>query len=113
MAPAVYQKGGFVLQALVNPSFENHNPKAFARQRSEEISYAVLEALSWLCHQGLLIREPQSPWYRLSRRGLKLKTRHDLEAFQKGRILPFELLQPELAEKVHHLFLRGDYETAV
>jgi uncharacterized protein (TIGR02391 family) len=76
---------------------------------------AVAEALSWLETQGIIVRNPNQPaaWYRLTRRGQKLKTRADLAAFRMGRVLPIDLLQPSLADKVHHLFLRGDHDTAV
>ena len=36
-----------------------------------------------------------------------------MEAYRKGGVLPTQLLQPKLAEKVHHLFVRGDHDTAV
>jgi len=35
------------------------------------------------------------------------------EAYRKGHILPTDLLQPTLAEKVQPLFLRGDHDVAV
>jgi uncharacterized protein (TIGR02391 family) len=49
----------------------------------------------------------------MTRRGRGLKTRIDLDAFRKGRTLPLDLLQESLINKVHHLFLRGDHDTAV
>jgi hypothetical protein len=45
--------------------------------------------------------------------GIRVKTRTDVEQFRKGRILPLDLLQPALAEKVWALVLRGDYDIAV
>jgi uncharacterized protein (TIGR02391 family) len=42
-----------------------------------------------------------------------LKTTADLEVFRKNRALPLYLLQQTLANKVHHLFLRGDHDVAV
>jgi hypothetical protein len=42
-----------------------------------------------------------------------LKTRIDVEAFRKGRILPSELLPTPFAEKVVPLFRRGDHDVAV
>jgi uncharacterized protein (TIGR02391 family) len=64
--------------------------------------------------RGVIVRNPTQPGgYLRTRQGRVLKTRVDLEAFCKGRILPLDLLQPSLANKVHHLFLRGDHDTAV
>jgi hypothetical protein len=42
-----------------------------------------------------------------------LKTRTDVEAFRKGRILPTDLLPTLFAEKVVPLFRRGDHDVAV
>jgi uncharacterized protein (TIGR02391 family) len=79
------------------------------------VNFALAEAISWLITQGLLIENPEQPaiWYRPTRRAAALKTRIDVERFRKGRMLPVELLQPALAEKVWPLFLRGDHDIAV
>ncbi len=115
MIPTVNQGGGFLIDALVDPAFMKSNPKAFPGERHGEAKLIVAEAVSWLCNQGLAIRDPQqlAAWYRLTRRGAGVRNRQDLDAFRRGRILPRELLQPHLAEKVQHLFLRGDHDTAV
>jgi uncharacterized protein (TIGR02391 family) len=65
--------------------------------------------------QDLVIRDPEQTgdWLRLTRRAEAIKTRADLEAYQKGGTLPVRLLQPHLAEKVQHLFVRGDHDIAV
>jgi uncharacterized protein (TIGR02391 family) len=80
-----------------------------------DIALALAEALSWLETQGIIVQNPNQPakWHRLTRRGQELRTRADLEAFRKGRTLPLDLLHQSLAKKVHHLFLRGDHDTAV
>jgi uncharacterized protein (TIGR02391 family) len=80
----------------------------------EEVVLALAEALSWLEIQGIIVRDPKNPaFYLVARQGRALKTRTDLEEFRKGRTLPLNLLQQSLVEKVHHLFLRGDHDTAV
>jgi uncharacterized protein (TIGR02391 family) len=82
----------------------------------EEVALALAEALSWLETQGIIVRDPLHPaalCYLVTRQGRALKTRADLEAFRKGRTLPLDLLQQSLTDKVHHLFLRGDHDTAV
>jgi uncharacterized protein (TIGR02391 family) len=79
-----------------------------------EVELALAEALSWLEVQGLIVRHPKMLGvYLLTRQGRTVKTRVDLEEYRKGRDLPLNLLQPLLRDKVHHLFIRGDYETAV
>jgi uncharacterized protein (TIGR02391 family) len=42
-----------------------------------------------------------------------LRGKADVEAYRKGRILPVELLESVLADKVQPQFLRGDYDVAV
>jgi hypothetical protein len=83
---------------------------------NHEVSLVVAEAMAWLEREGLLIPNPTQPnsaWYVLTRAGRKIKTRGELEAYRSGRQMPVEMLQPQLAEKVHPIFLRGDFDTAV
>jgi Protein of unknown function (Hypoth_ymh) len=81
----------------------------------QPVQLALAEALSWLVSQGLLLIDPNQPahWYVLTRRGRNLRSRADVEAYRKGRMLPVELLQPVLAEKVWPQFLRGDHDVAI
>lgn len=76
---------------------------------------AIAEALQWLVSQGLIMVDPfqSSQYYRLTKRGKAIKSPADFDAYRKGGILPMQLLQPRLADKVHHLFVRGDHDVAV
>jgi Protein of unknown function (Hypoth_ymh) len=79
-----------------------------------KVELALAEALSWLETQGIIVPDRAAPTvYALTRRGRDLRTRADLEVFRKNRSLPRDLLQDTLANKVHHLFLRGDHDVAV
>jgi hypothetical protein len=42
-----------------------------------------------------------------------MRGRAEVEAYRKGRILPIDLLQAALADKVWPQFLRGDHDVAV
>jgi hypothetical protein len=67
------------------------------------VELAVAEAVSWLVSQGLSVEDPSQPAARLfalARRAATVRNRTDLEAYRKGRMLPVELLQPALAERV-------------
>ncbi|MGA7385736.1 MAG: TIGR02391 family protein, partial [Methylocella sp.] len=79
------------------------------------ITLVFAEALSWLTTQGLIVNDPDQPafWYRLTRRAADLRTRADVEAFRKRRILPDDLVPALFARKVVPLFRRGDYDVAV
>jgi hypothetical protein len=80
------------------------------------VDLAIAEAMSWLITQGLLVPDPGQPspgFYVPTRRAQNLRTRTDVEAFRKGRILADDLLPALFAEKVVPLFRRGDHDTAV
>jgi hypothetical protein len=80
------------------------------------VELAIAEAISWLVTQGLFVPDPGQPspgFYVPTRRAKSLRTRIDVEAFRKGRILPDDLVPTLFAEKVVPLFRRGDHDIAV
>jgi uncharacterized protein (TIGR02391 family) len=95
----------------VFPPAGNGYPGAVHRK----VVLAIAEAVSWLENQGVIIQDPNQPAdrYTLTRRGRKLRTRVDVGTFRRAQALPLQLLPQALADKVHHLFLRGDHDTAV
>jgi hypothetical protein len=114
LAPGVMQDGMFYLSDLTRPLFSHSNP-SYQHNVHHQVTLALAEAITWLVHQGLLIKDPEQPAgkYRQTRRAQHVKTRTDVERFRKGRILPTELLQPTLTQKVWPMFLRGDHDVAV
>lgn len=112
--PSLSQWSGFTNHDLLNPLFPPQGG-GYPVGTQSEVAVALAEALSWLITQGIVVQNPNQSAgrYLITRRGQSLKTRTDVEAFRKGRELPFDLLQQSLANKVHHLFLRGDHDTAV
>jgi len=81
----------------------------------DQIAQAVMEAWSWLEREGLLAPKPgsQGEWVFITRRGLKIQSQSDLDAYRKADLLPKRQLHPTIAQKVWASFLRGDYDTAV
>jgi uncharacterized protein (TIGR02391 family) len=115
IAPGVMQNEMFRIDNFIYPLYPGAQT-AYPLGSRREVMNALAEAISWLLRSGLIFEDPEQPvaaWYRLTRRAQALKTRTDVEQFRKGRILPIELLQPALAEKVWPLFLRGDHDVAV
>jgi Protein of unknown function (Hypoth_ymh) len=115
IAPSIVQNGMFGMDGLTSSLYPPQGNVGFPRGGSRPVVLALAEALSWLVTQGLLIRDPGQvgDWYIPTRRARDLKTRADVEAYRKGRVLPLGLLQPVLADKIWPLFLRGDHDIAV
>lgn len=114
--PGMMQSAGVVFSRIEQDVYPPLGPGGYDRMQSEDVSLVLAEALSWLETQGLVVKNPDQPqhtWYVITRRGRRLRTRADVETYRLGRALPVELLQPVLVDKVHSLFLRGDYDTAV
>jgi hypothetical protein len=115
LMPPLLQNGLFSPASLVAQVYQPvHSPYAVGSMRAVQI--AVAEAISWLVTEGLLVSDPGQPsagFFVPTRRAQTLKTRTDVAAFRKGRILPSELLPTLFAEKVVPLFRRGDHDIAV
>ncbi len=76
----------------------------------------IIEAWSWLEHEGMLAPVPNEPnltWVYVTQKGFKYRNKADLETYRKGNLLPKSFLDEKLVERVYPLFLRGDYDTAV
>lgn len=92
-----------------------HTVEGYPPQYRDRISRALMEAWVWLEREGLLAPKPgtQGEWVFITRRGKELATPEDLKRYQRGNVLPRQLLHPRLGQKVWASFLRGDYDTAV
>lgn len=92
-----------------------HTVEGYPQQYQDRVSRALMEAWVWLEREGLLAPRPgsQGEWVFVTRRGKELTTPEDLKKYQRGNLLPRQLLHPRIAQKVWASFLRGDYDTAV
>jgi Protein of unknown function (Hypoth_ymh) len=113
--PPLIQNGMFNPAALDAQFYPGVGP-SYSPNTRRAVSLAIAEAMSWLVTQGLLVPDPGQPspgFYVPTRRARDMRTRVDVEAFRKGRILPDDLLPTLFAEKVVPLFRRGDHDVAV
>ena len=79
-----------------------------------EVSVAITEAWTWLRAQGLVITSVGSgSWEMLSRRARAFESAEDFQSFATARLLPRDILHPQLAQKVWLAFMRGDFDFAV
>ena len=92
-----------------------HYVAKYPQPLQREISKALIEAWMWLEREGFIAPQPgdSQDWYFITRRGKKLTTHVEVEAFKRADRLPRGELHPRIAEKVWPAYLRGDYETAV
>jgi hypothetical protein len=115
LMPPLLQNGLFNPAALFAQGYQLVGP-SYPPGSRRAVELAIAEAISWLVTQGLLVPDPGQPspgFYVPTRRAQSLKTRTDVGAFRKGRILPSDLLPTLFAEKVVPLFRRGDHDIAV
>lgn len=112
--PDLSQNGMFQWRNFMGQVFDQIG-RPWDHSQYSLVGLAIVEALDWLRVQGLIMSDPEQSGQllRLTRRGQAIKDRFDLESYRKAGILPIGLLQPQLVKKVHHLFVRGDYDTAV
>ena len=112
--PGVLQNDMFNIDSLDASLFQVAG-QGYQPMLRRQVRVVLAEALAWLSNQGLLLRDPDQPalWYRLTRRARGLRTRVDVHAYHRGRMLPVELLPLVLTQKVWPLFQRGDHDVAV
>ena len=90
----------------------------------DDVLFALMEAWQWLEREGFVTPMPTSlagysttatygTEYFITRRGKRIQTSEDLEAYRKTNLLPKHQLHPIIAQKVWSIFLQGDYDTAV
>ncbi|MBK7876013.1 MAG: TIGR02391 family protein [Planctomycetes bacterium] len=104
-----------VLRARSNgPGWFNYvNVARGLEQQSPERAIAVAEAWAWLIREGLVVPAPDTGWYRASRRGATIKTRDDMQAFVRARLLPRAQMHAAILTASSALFAKGQYDTAV
>ena len=91
--------------------------------RREEVLFVLMEAWQCLVCEKFVAPRPTklarshnlttTTTYFVTRRGKKIETLEDFEAYRKADLLPKHQLHPIIAQKVSPKFLQGDYDTAV
>jgi len=88
----------------------------FGGEYQNEVHKNITEAWSWLEREIMIAPRPQigggSTIY-VTGRGKELAQQEDINVYIRSNIIPRGALDPKLTSKVQHLFLRGDYDTAV
>ena len=96
---------------------EDHTVEKYPFKHQEDIKQALREAWVWLESEGLIARKRPGTHdgglIFITRRRKCLQNAEDLESYRKANLLPKKLLHPVIAQKIYHLFLRGDYDIAI
>jgi uncharacterized protein (TIGR02391 family) len=108
------ERGIFTGSNIETPLW-NANSPGYPQHKRMQVLLALAEAWQWLENEGLLMAAPDQPsgWYRLTRKGMRLKNPADIDVYKQGNVLPLGLLHPKLVEKARPMFVRGDYDVAV
>lgn len=88
----------------------------FGGEQNIEVAKVITEAWLWLEREILIAPRPEfgagSIIY-VTERGKKLSEQSDIKTYIRSNLIPRGVLDPRLASKVQHLFIRGDYDIAV
>lgn len=92
-----------------------HIAEGYPEEHKKAINEALMEAWMWLEREVLIAPKPGQSGnsYFVTRKGRKIRTKSDLDAYRNANLLPKDLLHPILTEKIWAPFLRGEYDTAV
>ena len=92
-----------------------HTVTEYPGGHQQNITNALREAWMWLKREGFIISTPgfHPGTVSITREGKRVKNADALETYRKANLLPKKLLHPVIAQKVYHLFLRGDYDTGI
>jgi uncharacterized protein (TIGR02391 family) len=111
----VYQNGLLSQGNFVGTLQGKYGQASEYGDKQPEVNKALMEAWAWLESAGFLIRDPSqpAPWFFISRRGKRMVTAENFEAYRRVNLLPKNQLHPLIAAKVYPAFLRGEYDTAI
>ncbi len=88
----------------------------FGGEQTIEVTKAITEAWLWLEREIMIAPRPEPGAGRIiyvTERGKKLSEQSDINTYVRSNLIPRGVLDPRLANKIQHLFIRGDYDTAV
>lgn len=88
---------------------------AIGRSALKDFEKNIAEGLHWLDREVLIAARPgqDGSWIFVTRNGWRLYQSSDLRSYLFSAIIPRGSLNPVLENKARHLFLRGDYDTAI
>lgn len=94
---------------------QTHTVIDYPDRQRESVLKALMEAWVWLEGEGFVAPKPGDTdrWVFITRKGMRIRSRTDLESYRKANLFPRQLLHPVIVQKTYSQFLRGEYDTAV
>lgn len=113
-----------LLNCLINTADTGLNLGNFVRSedfdryggaKADDVRRLVTESWIWLERELMIAPNFRlSPgWIYVTKRGKELAAENDIQKYIRSSTISSQSLDPILASKVHPLFIRGDYDTAV
>ncbi len=108
--PNSINRYNFSLVGDRRPIYQN-----LTQAQKTEYGERLMEAWMYLERQGFLAPRPgnQGEWMFITRKGKTVIADQDFETYRQAYLLPVEILDPVLLQKVRPTFIAGDYDTAV
>lgn len=126
---SIEETGALMLSVLVNGwkgsgygkpevySFVHVMAEAYCVRLSSEVTEHMAETWQFLLSEHMIAVYPDSNASNglvfVTKKGRELASTDAMEGFLKARALPLKALHPKLSAKIHPLFIRGEYDTAV
>ena len=112
------------IEREIKNGVNRNNPNLnYLYKSHEDVLFALMEAWQCLLSEGFVAPRPanlrsttgmsQNTTYFVTRRGKKIETLEDFEAYRKADLLRKHQLHPIIADKVWFIFVQGSYGTAV
>lgn len=86
----------------------------FGGDKTSEILKSITETWLWLTREIMIAPLPREGGIMyVTKHGRELAQSPSIETYLRSNLIPQGVLDPRLSSKIQHLFIRGDYDTAV
>lgn len=87
----------------------------YGREKADDVRRLVTESWTWLERELMIAPNFRLSlgWIYVTKRGKELAAENDIQKYIRSNTISSQSLDAVLASKVHPLFIRGDYDTAV
>lgn len=103
-------RNSLILENFINTAETEH----YGGDQTIEVLKSITETWLWLTREIMIAPRPREGGIvYVTRRGKELAEYSSIDTYVRSNMIPRGVLDPRLASKIQHLFIRGDYDTAV